>query len=284
MSLGPLALAASVLLTLADPDARLVAPREIVFPFMDDVYLREGEHEGGKLWKSSGIAIGESVPLIVFVHGITYDGLPHHWLTRDPSGPWDARPFLQAMVDEGRVPPLVVAVPSQTRDHDDPTKLFLGLDLDAFVDAVDAQLAPDNAVDRSRVVVVGHSAAACYPHAAAFAALDAKRFTVQALFAIDGCLSGESGELLATTRGARNVVATYETWAWERDFDGFLAGWQRGGGTRNDGTMHVVEQMDFYSENLHLEIVERTLEKWLPLVLPATPQRSLNAFSLPLPF
>src|SRR5439155_1057137 len=141
------------------------------------------------------------------------------------------------LVDAGAVPPLVVAGPSQTRDGDDPTKLFVSLDLDAFVDAVGATLAPLQRVDRSRVVVVGHSAGSCHPHSAAYAALDAKRFHLRALFAIDGCLSRESGELLAATHDADAVIATYETWAWERDFDAFTLGWQQGGGTRNDGTM-----------------------------------------------
>jgi hypothetical protein len=275
MWLGPLALAASVLLTLGDPQARLVEPSDVVFPFHDETLLWPNEHDGGKLWRSRGLPTdGTAVPLVIFIHGITWDRRMHHWLSVDPRSPLgDARPLLASLVASGDVPPLVVAAPSQTRDGDDPTKIFVGLDFDDFVDAVDAALTPAQHVDRSRVVVVGHSAGSCYPHTAAYAALDAKRFRLRALFAIDGCLSHESGVTLASTHAADAIIATYETWAWERDFDGFVAGWQQGGGTRNDGTMHVMESMDFESDDLHMAVLHETLKKWLPIVLP-NPERS----------
>lgn len=274
--IGPLATAASVLLTLSDPHARLVEPREIVFPFEDETLLRPGEHDGGMLWKARGLSSdGRAVPLVVFIHGMTWDGRMHHWLTDDAWSPLgDARPLMQSLVDAGAIPPLVVAAPSQTRDGEDPTKLFLSLDFDAFVDAVDGALAPSQRVDRSRIVVVGHSAGSCYPHAAAYSVLDAKSFRPRALFAIDGCLSRESGELLASTHAADAVIATYETWAWPRDFDNFVFGWQKGGGTRNDGTMHVLERIDFPSDDLHLEVLHETLRKWLPIVLPPHKEQS----------
>ncbi|GAC1354590.1 MAG: hypothetical protein NVSMB47_07960 [Polyangiales bacterium] len=275
--IGPLALAASVLLTLGDPGAQLLAPRETVFPFDDERRLLRGDHGAGKLWRSHRLPTdGAAVPLIVFVHGIVFDGRKHHWLTDDPSGPWDARPILERLVDDGVVAPLVAAVPSQTRDATDPTRLFLDFDFDAFVDAVDAQLAPEQRVDRRRVIVVGHSAAACDPRAAAFAALGAKRVRLRALFAIDGCLSVESAELLATTSGADQVVVAYETWAWERSFDAFVQAWNAARATSLAPGSHVLEVADFPSENLHLEIVGRTLEKWLPSLLPPAPPPALE--------
>lgn len=265
--LDPLTIVASLAFAAAGIDG---APHEIEFPFDDELRLLPGERDAGKVWRSRGLRDdGGEVPLVVFVHGIIFDGLRHHWLTTDPNGPWDARPFLSAMVDDGTLPPLVAAAPSQTRDATDPGKLFTELDFDALVGAVDRALAPHQRVDRNRVVVVGHSGAACDPSGASFASLRAKSFTVRALFAIDGCLYPEGARLLASSQHARDVIVTYQETIWnERPFAAFRSSWSHELEQVWPRGLRVLERLEPISENAHLALVELTLRRWLPAVLP----------------
>jgi hypothetical protein len=269
---SPLAvLAAALALCAIDPEGERFASTEIYFPFHDDVLLQPGEAFAGKLWRSPSLAYdGRAVPLVIMVHGITGDLQPYHWLRVDPLGPYDARDFVGELVRAGDVEPLVVATPSQTRGADVPENMFLGLDFDEFVDDVDRALAPFQRVDRARIVVVGHSASACYSRAASFASLDAKTFDPWALVAIEGCMSGGMGELLAETSGAKHVIVSYEPEDWERPIGEFYDGWRAGLDRAPLGAMRVLDKWSLPVMNSHLDIVEASMRKWLPLLLPAS--------------
>lgn len=280
--LGPLTALVCTVAALADPGGTALLARESVFPFDDELRLSAGEKNGGKLWRSRGVDDdGAAVPLVIFVHGVIGDGQRHHWLTTDPAGPWDARPFLEDLVDRGEVAPLVAAVPSHTRDGSDPEHLFDDLDFDRFVAAVDATLAPFQRVDRGRVVVVGHSASACGTRGGAFRVLDAQTLRARALFALDGCLGRRDAEVLATAIHVDDLFVGYQSDVWiDRDFEAFRETWARlNGNTKASGT-RVLERFTFLggeTKNPHLEIVERALRRWLPRVLPAGAPRGLRA-------
>jgi hypothetical protein len=272
--MGPLGVVA-LAFALADMNGGWTMPREVEFRFDDELRLQPGESHAGKLWRSNGLRRdGGAVPLTIFVHGIIFDGLRHHWLVEDPDGPWDARPFMSDLVDRGEIAPTVVAVPSQTRDATDPEHLFEGLDFDAFVDAVDAALAPLQRVDRQRIVVVGHSGSACDLDRGAFLALRARRASPLALFSIDGCMAASTGEQLAETTGARNVVVTYQDGIWPRDFDDFRERWARVVTAHGLDDSRFLERIEVSGENAHLAIVEATMRRWLPRFLPPTPRAS----------
>ncbi|MBI2393479.1 MAG: hypothetical protein HYV09_28115 [Deltaproteobacteria bacterium] len=284
--IGPLTLVASLAFTLGGAAS---APREVEFPFDDAQRLLPGETDAGKVWRSHGLPTdGRAVPLVVFVHGIIFDGKRHHWLTEDRNGPWDARPFMDSLVDSGEIAPLVVAVPSQTRDATDPSKLFVGLDFDAFVAAVDGALAPLQKVDRSRIVVIGHSGSACEPGRAAMAALDAKTFTPRALLAVDGCFAPSTAPLLARTERARDVIVTYQEQIWERPIAEFRARWSAELERAWPHGQRVLERFEPGGENPHLAIVEATARRWLPVLLPpvdgvAWPARARTSITAQLP-
>lgn len=267
---GPLTCALSLLLGASDVYVPWAVPREVEFPFDDERLLLPGQTHGGKLFRTHGLPVdGSAVPLVVFVHGMTIDQALHHWLAPDPNGPWDARAFMGALVDEGKVAPHVVAAPSQTLDADNPEKLFVGLDLDAFVNAVDLALAPVQRVDRSKVFVLGNSAGACYPGAASFQATETTTFKPFALFAVDGCMGKEGGELLAKTTNVLNVIVTYQDWAWtERSFDEFRWAWSANVAAGEKVGLRILERHGFQSENLHLELVEFTMRRFMPKLLP----------------
>jgi hypothetical protein len=269
---GPLALVAALAFTLGETE--LPPPREVEFPFDDARRLLPGQTHGGKAWRSRGLPNdGGAVPLVIFVHGVIFDGRRHHWLTPDRNGPWDARPFMNDLVDSGAVPPLVVAVPSQTRDGTDPGKLFVGLDFDAFVRAVDDAIAPHQRVDRSRIVVIGHSGSACDPNNAAFAALQAKTFAPRALLAIDGCMAKSNAHLLAPTTSAHDVIVTYQEELWsERPFSEFRATWEHALQRPPPAGLRILERLAPNSPNAHLAIVEQTIRSWLPRILKIQPR------------
>ena len=273
--LDPLTAAALLAFTLSNID---LTPREIEFPFQDELRLLPGETNAGMAWRSRGLPTdGRPVPLVVFVHGIIFDGLRHHWLTADPTGAWDARPFLDAMVDDGEVAPLVAATPSQTRDAADPGRLFTEFDFDAFVDAVDVALAPYQHVDRARVVVVGHSGAACDPTGGSFAALRAKSFRPRALFAIDGCMA-ETGAPMLVSSAARDVFVIYQETIWnDRPFTEFRNAWVKQLEHEWPSGLRVLERIEPISENAHLALVEITMRRWLPSVLPPTDRLAWTA-------
>jgi hypothetical protein len=256
--IGPLGIVASLAFTLVEPT--LPPPREVEFPFDDARRLNPGETHAGKAWRSPGLANdGRAAPLVVFVHGIIFDGQRHHWLTTDRNGPWDARPFMTDLVEHGAIPPLVVAVPSQTRDAHDPSKLFVGLDFDAFVDAVDRAIAPHQRVDRGRVIVVGNSAAACDPDNAALAATRARTFTPRALLAVDGCMAASAARALSAAK--HDVIVTYQEDVWpERPFAEFRKAFLA-------DPQHVLERITVKSPNPHLALVEETVRRYLPKLL-----------------
>lgn len=277
--IGPLVVAASLIAAAVDRHGALFAPREVEFPFDDARRLLPTERRAGKLWRSRGLPYdGRPVPLVIFVHGIIFDGQRHHWLTPDRAGPWDARPFLDALVDEGEVAPLVAAVPSQTRDATDPGKLFVDLDFDAFVATVDDALAPWQRVDRERIVVVGHSASACDPRSGALRVMGAKSFRARALLALDGCLAPFGARALATTVGPHDVVVGYQDRVWpERPFAEFRATWAVALEHAWPKGERILERVVLESENAHLEIVEVEARRWLPIFLPPIDGRAWTA-------
>ncbi|GAC1352828.1 MAG: hypothetical protein NVSMB1_19630 [Polyangiales bacterium] len=274
-------LAAALLFTLIDADGTALAPREAEFPFQDQERLAFGETHGGKLFRSHGLPEdGRAVPLMIFVHGILSDHRKHHWLIDDAGGSYDARPFIDALVDSGQVEPLVVAVPSQNNaDGYDPSKIFAQLDFDAFVDAVDETLAPLQHIDREKIVVLGHSASACYRGNGSFAVVNAKTFVARALIAVDGCLSPESATLLATTTRVRDVIVAYQDQVWtERPFDDFVETWAHDNTENWAQGLRVLYHPHFDNAlNAHMDLVKVAVQQWLPVLLPPIDHVSLLA-------
>lgn len=262
--LGPIVSALALAIAVADRDGFVTDPREVEFAFEDEARLWPYQRRAGKAFRTRGVPRdGAAVPLVVIAQGIIWDGRPHHWLTEDPTGPWDARPVLDDLVARGAIPPLVAAVASQTRDGHDPTALR-DLDLDAFVDALDQALSPAQRVDRRRIVVLGHSAAACDGVHGAYATLRAKT-RPRALLLVDGCLATQGAISAATSDGADEIVYSFQDRVWlERPFAQFRSTFER-----NARPGHLLEKIDLDSVNAHLEIVEAVLRRHLPRILGA---------------
>lgn len=252
-------------------NASAYVSREIEFSFHDETLLLSGQTQSSKLWRSEGLNYdGSAVPLIIFMHGIIQDLKKYHWLNEDVSllG-YDARNFVSDVVNSHQVAPLVIAVPSQTADSGNPEGLFLKFDFDAFVEAVEHQLLPYQRVDRTHIIIVGHSAGACYQEDSAFASLQAKTFHPYALLAIEGCMSEASAEYLAKTLYAQHVIVSYVPEAWlDRPLQEFRSIWYKTLETHWPLGTRALERYGNSGVNAHLEIVEVVMRRWLPLLLP----------------
>jgi len=82
-------------------------------------------------------------------------------------------------------------------------------------------------------------------------------------------MSKEGGELLAKTTTVKNVIVTYQDWAWtERSFEEFRWAWASNVALGEKVGQRILEKHGFQSENLHLELVEFTMRRFMPKLLP----------------
>jgi hypothetical protein len=123
---------------------------------------------------------------------------------------------------------VVVAGPTHSKDAAFAEVVLPGFDLDAFVDATAAAVlttSPDVRIDRSRVVVVGHSGGACNPTggllAVAKRSARAGAITPMALVESDGCVDSYVADALKLAPEATRVMVFWQTWMWPRRFDVF---------------------------------------------------------------
>ena len=200
-----------------DPARGAVKGRVVAFPFEDERWLAPGQTHGGSAWVAEG-AKG-AVPLVVVLHGVNDQRRLHPLL----DGEDDVRPTVDALVASGSVTPLVVAAPTHAQNAAFAEVVLPGFDLDAFVDATSAALAPTDArVDRARVVVVGHSGGACNPTGGLLAVAKRRGAVVPlALVESDGCVDSYVADALKQAPGETRVMAFWQTWMWPRRFDTF---------------------------------------------------------------
>jgi predicted dienelactone hydrolase len=173
--------------------------------------------EPGAVAHVAGGAPGETLPLVIFLHGMNPDRDVHLWMG---GGPGNLRDHVDAWVRKGEIAPLVLAAPSHTRYALAGNVMWPDFDLDAFVDATEAALNGRAHVDRDRVVLVGHSGAGCNAQGGIFSrdVMRSSRARLQAVVAIDTCVDDDV--LPAFQELARNT-RLYFYWqpAWARPVD-----------------------------------------------------------------
>jgi hypothetical protein len=139
------------------------APAEaktLYFPHQDARFLYRFQHNGGAAVLPTGASTSDALPLVVFLHGTNPLSEPHMWLG---GGGKDLRPLVKRLIDSGQVKPFVLAAPSQTRNAGLAATVWRGFDLNAFVDDVVRATDGQVKIDRTRVVLAGHSGAGCNP-------------------------------------------------------------------------------------------------------------------------
>jgi hypothetical protein len=181
----------------------------VLFPYHQRRLMYSRNPNGGLAYVSAGAVRGAPLPVVVFLHGMNSDERIHPWFG-PPYG--DLRPLIESLVASGKVAPLVVAAPTHTRYATGATVMWPRFDLDDFLGATEAALGDTWKLDRSRVLLVGHSAAGCNATGGLFAERPRDR-KLLGLIDVDGCLDDSIATQLAEAASSTRVQFFWQhTW------------------------------------------------------------------------
>jgi hypothetical protein len=167
------------------------------FSHQDARFLYRFQRNGGAAVVPESVSAGqkEALPLVVFLHGTNPTSELHMWLGGTGR---DLRPLVKRLIDSGEVKPFVLAAPSQTKNAGLAAKVWQGFDLNSFVDDVVQATAGQVTIDRTRVVLAGHSGAGCNPSGGLAADFWSAGVPLPlALVSIDPCLDRKMGGAFA---------------------------------------------------------------------------------------
>lgn len=227
----------------------------------------------GRAFVHSSIATvtEKPAPIVVFLHGMNTDLIKYRWMGGGQEG--DVRRIVAELMEAGSIVPMIVAAPSSI----DPVTvsnaalLWPAFDLDGFLDRTAARLAGIATIDRSRVVVVGHSGAGCNIRGGLATALRAKTVPFAELV-IDTCMATDFAKTLAHAPPATNVVVSWQSISWEdRYFDDFRHLFKRELKKATPPLPGVLRELDYVQPKQaspHDAMVGLTLRSWLPRLLP----------------
>ncbi len=248
-------ISAAALLVVSDAAA---GGATTTFPYRQKTLLYSRNPAGALAYVTSGGAPGASLPVVVFLHGMNRDGVVHPWFGA-PHG--DLRTVVEPLVRPGRVAPFILAAPTHTRNATGASSMWPDFDLADFLDATDAALAGSAHVDRSRVIVVGHSGAGCNPAGGLLGdgVLRAKPFAV---VAIDSCVDERVTPRFAALAALAEAghVRFYWHRSWRRPIAELAA---------KCPTCTIEEVVDLPPRSIpHVAMVPRVLRRALPELLP----------------
>jgi hypothetical protein len=237
----------------------------------------------GRAFVHSSLATvpGKAAPILVFLHGMNTELIKYRWMGGGQEG--DVRRIVAELMEAGSVTPMIVAAPSTI----DPVTasnavlLWPAFDLDAFLDRTAARLAGLATIDRSRVIVVGHSGAGCNIRGGLATALHAKTAPFADLV-VDTCMATDFAKDLAHAPPATNVIVSWQSISWEdRLFDDFRHVFKRELKKANPPLDGVLRELDYEQPTQggpHDAMVGLTLRRWLPkLVPPPAPPKAAPA-------
>jgi hypothetical protein len=211
-------------------------------------------------------------PLLVYLHGMNRELVKHRFMGGSGPGEDDVRRVVAGLVERGAIPPVVLAAPSSVLPEAIATAetSWPVFDLDRFVAQVLRALGPAAAIDLERVVVAGHSGAACNPAGGLFTAMAAATRPLGVLF-VDTCLLGDLPARMVRAAPTTHVVATYQTISWDdRAFAETRRAFARELAARPapKGVFRELEELRPAEPMPHNAMVHLTLERWLPRILP----------------
>ena len=181
-----------------------------LFEFEHRRYMFSREGPGSIAHVAGGLP-GETLPLVVFLHGMNADRDVHLWMG---GGPGNLREHVDSWVRAGEVAPLILAAPTHTRYALAANVMWSDFDLAEFITATETALGGRAHVDTSHVILVGHSGAACNPHGGIFSP-EVQRHPASAVVAIDSCLDPDvmPGVQALATSGTRFLFFWQPAWA-----------------------------------------------------------------------
>jgi hypothetical protein len=189
--------------------------KTLYFPHQDSHFLYRFQKNGGAAVVPEGASPEQPLPLVVFLHGTNPSSEPHMWLG---GGGRDLRPLVKRLLDSGEVKPFVLAAPSQTKNAGLAATVWQGFDLNSFVD--DVVRATDGliSIDRTRVVLAGHSGAGCNPSGGLAADFWSAGVPLPlALVSIDPCLDRKMGGAFARRPTEVPLLLWWQPAIWVRE-------------------------------------------------------------------
>jgi hypothetical protein len=200
--------------------------KTLYFPHRDPEFLHRFQRNGGAAQVPDRSEPGAPLPLVVFLHGTNPSSETHMWFG---GGGKDLRPLAQRLIASGQVAPFVLAAPSQTKNAALAATVWQGFDLNAFVDDVARATEGLVAIDRSRVVLAGHSGAGCNPQGGLAADYWSAGVPLPlALVSIDPCLDRKMGGAFARRPTEVPLLLWWQPAIWVRQPHKFEAALSQG--------------------------------------------------------
>ncbi|WP_437937303.1 hypothetical protein [Sorangium sp. So ce341] len=209
------------------------------------------------------------LPILVFLHGTNAAQIKYRWMGGGQEG--DVRRIAAQLMEAGQIPPILVAAPSAVL----PAAVAVArtswpaFDLDAFLDATAARLRGVATIDRTRVIVAGHSGGGCNREGGVATALRAS-IPVHAALVIDTCMDVDVALPLSRSPPATHVVVSWQTMSWaKRPIADFRRAFQRGveAHPAAPGVLRELEQLQPTEPMPHDAMVPLVLRRWLPPLL-----------------
>jgi pimeloyl-ACP methyl ester carboxylesterase len=267
----PLRLRAGAFLTLLVVVALWPAParaqsQTIYFEHRDRTFLHRYQKAGGAALLPPGASAQQRLPLVVFLHGTNASAELHLWMG---GGGKDLRPLARRLVAEGEVRPFVLAAPSQTKNAGLASKVWQGFELRRFVDDVVKATAGKVGIDRSRVVLVGHSGAGCNPSGGLAADFASEGGTLPlALVSIDPCMDRTLGDAFARRPAELPLLLWWQPAIWVRKPEAFSRALAE---NRPRARVDRLVKLPPRGQNPHEAILPTALERSLRELLGAEP-------------
>jgi pimeloyl-ACP methyl ester carboxylesterase len=219
--------------------------------------------------KKAAADANKALPLLVFVHGLNSELIKYRWMGGGNEG--DVRRIVSELVEGGQLPPMLVAAPSSVvpRNIGVATTSWMAFDLDHFVEKTAAALKGHATIDKTKIIVAGHSGGGCNVKGGIATAIKAKN--VHAALVIDTCMGADLASALAQAKKSVHVAVTWQAITWgKRPFKDFRAVFEREvkKAPADEGVLRTLDLMTPKEPMPHDAMVSLTLKKYLPLLLP----------------
>jgi hypothetical protein len=233
------------------------AAKTLYFPHQDARFLYRFQHNGGAAVVPEAPAEAP-LPLVVFLHGTNPSSEPHMWLG---GGGRDLRPLIKRLIESGQVKPFVLAAPSQTKNAGLAATVWQGFDLNGFVDDVVHATNGVVNIDRTQIVLAGHSGAGCNPSGGLAADFWSAGVPLPlALVSIDPCLDRKMGGAFARRPTEVPLLLWWQPAIWVRHPARFAAALNR---DKPEARIDRVRELPPMGQNPHEAILPVALESAL---------------------
>ncbi|MEO7330973.1 MAG: hypothetical protein ABI193_20530 [Minicystis sp.] len=219
------------------------------------------------------------LPILVFLHGMNTEQIKYRWMGGGQEG--DVRRIMSTLMDSEQIPPMIVAGPStiDAVTASNAILLWPGFDLDTFLDKTQERLQGLVTIDRSRVIVAGHSGAGCNIKGGLSTALKSKTSPLAGLV-IDTCLLVDEAVNMAHVRPSTHIVVSWQSISWDdRYFDDFRNAFKREV-SKSPAPAGILRELDYQQPSVaspHDAMVGLSLRKWLPRLLPGAAAPNASA-------